>query len=253
MRIWLTATICFGIMTGLCGVSLAAQDGAAQSGLLQKRPLAEDSLRPERPRTDEEYRSLRQQIMLDRIESVGEPSGQPQTDTLDDMIRQLRSLEIPQKSTPQEPNEPMPPQTDAATGPLPPEEPQVGEESEKLAPEDELVVTLAKVDKVISPLQLADVLYRQGYYKLAFENYCKVDERLSEDRVTDRQWILFQKANCRRHSDPNEAIGLYNELIKSFPNSKWTTAANSRLKMIEWSQLNQIRDLVENEIDDTKN
>ena len=147
----------------------------------------------------------------------------------------------------------MPSQTEAATVPLPLEMPQADEESEKPASEDELVVTLEKVGKVISPLQLADVLYRQGYYKLAFENYCAVGEQLAEDSVVDRQWILFQKANCRRHSDPNEAIGFYNELIRSFPNSKWTTAANSRLKTIEWSQLNQIRDLVENETDDTNN
>lgn len=147
----------------------------------------------------------------------------------------------------------MPSQADAVAGPPLPEESQTSEKSEKLSQEDELAVTLKKTDKITSPLQLADVLYRQGYYKLAFENYCTVDERLSEDCITDRQWILFQKANCRRHSNPDEAIGFYNELIKSFPNSKWTTAANSRLKMIEWSQLNQIMDLVENETDDTNN
>ncbi|MHC5143653.1 MAG: tetratricopeptide repeat protein, partial [Planctomycetota bacterium] len=120
----------------------------------------------------------------------------------------------------------------------------------KLTAEDDLAVRLEKVEKVLSPLQLADVLYRQGHYQLAFENYCAVYDRLSEDQTEDRQWILFQKANCCRYSDLNEAIRLYNELIKSFPNSKWTVAANSRLKIIEWGQLNQIRELVENETDD---
>jgi hypothetical protein len=244
MKTWIIATIYLGIMAGLYGVSPAAQDDADQSGVLQKG---------ESVQTDREYRGLRRQLMWNQVESVTAPKDQSQTDVLSDLIRQLRSLEIPQKSTPQEPNEPMLSQADAATAPLPSEEPKAGKESKKPSPEDELVVTLEKVDKVISPLQLADVLYRQGYYKLAFENYCAVGEQLAEDRIVDRQWILFQKANCRRHSDPNEAIRLYNELIKSFPNSKWTTVASSRLKMIEWSQLNQIRDLVENETDDTNN
>ena len=145
----------------------------------------------------------------------------------------------------------MPTQADAASGSALPEELQADEESKKPALENELVVTLDKLDKVVSPLQLADVLYRQGHYETAFKNYCTANERLSEESVADRQWILFQKANCRRHSDLNEAIQLYNELIKSFPNSKWTAAANSRLKMIEWTQANQIKNLLEVEANDT--
>jgi len=230
-------------MAGLYGVSPAVQDGEVQSSVSQKEKSAQ---------TDREYHGLRRQLMWDRVELVTEPSNQqPQTDVLSDLIRQLHSLEIPQKLVVQEPNEPMSSQVDAAAVPLPSEESQISEKSEKLSQEDELGVTLKKMDKVISPLQLADVLYRQGYYELAFENYCAVGEQLTADSIVDRQWILFQKANCRRHSNLNEAVGFYNELIQSFPNSKWTTAANSQLKMIEWSQLNQIRDLVGNKTDDT--
>jgi len=236
MRIWLTTTICFGLIAALCDVSLAAQESADPNGILQ-----------EKLQTKEEGRSLQRQLLWEQVESIKEPANQPQTDTLDDLIRQLQSLEIPQKSISQEPNELMPPQTDTAATSPPPEKSQAGEKS---TPEDNLAVRLEKVEKVLSPLQLADVLYRQGHYQLAFENYCAVYEGLSEDQTEDRQWILFQKANCCRYSDLNEAIGLYNELIKSFPNSKWTVAANSRLKIIEWRQLNQIRELVENETDD---
>ncbi|RKY10394.1 MAG: hypothetical protein DRP56_01120 [Planctomycetota bacterium] len=252
MKIRIITTIYLGILAGLCG-GAAAQDDAVGSDILQKTEMADKSLRREPAQMGQEYRGLRRQLMWDQVESVAAPQDQSQTDVLGDLVHQLRSLEIPQKSTPQEPNEPVPSQTDAAVGPLLPGKSQISKESGKPTPEDELVVVLEKMDRAISSLQLADVLYRQGYYELAFENYCTVDEQLSEGRVTDHQWILFQKANCRRHSNPNEAIGFYNELIKSFPNSKWTTAANSRLKMTEWSQLNQIRDLAENETDDTNN
>ena len=251
MRI-ISATIYLGIIAGLCGVSSAAQDGVVQSGVSQKTEMTEDSLQQESIQVAQEYRGLHRQLMWNHVESIKEPSSQRQTDTLDDLIRQLHSLEIPQKSTPQEPNEPLQSQGAAATPSLS-EEPTAREEDEAPSLEDILAVTLKKVDKITSPLQLADVLYRQGYYELAFENYCTVGAQLAEDGVVDHQWILFQKANCRRHSNSNEAIRLYNELIKSFPNSKWTTAATSRLKMIEWSQLNQTKDWVENETDDANN
>ncbi len=249
MKIRIITTIYLGILAGLC--SAAAQDDAVGSGILQKTEMADKLLRREPAQTGQEYHSLRQQLMWDQVKSVTEPQDHLQTDVLNDLVHQLRSLEIPQKSTTKEPNEPMPTQADATSDSALPEEAQTSEESKKPAPENELVVTLEKLDKIVSPLQLADVLYRQGYYESAFKNYCMVDEQLAEDRAADHQWILFQKANCRRHSDFNEAIRLYNELMKSFPNSKWTTAANSQLKMIEWSQVSRIEDLVENETDDT--
>ncbi|MHC4949463.1 MAG: tetratricopeptide repeat protein [Planctomycetota bacterium] len=251
MRVQLAITLCLGIMAGLYGASPAAQDSADPSGVLQNKNLVEDSLQPQAVQVGQGYRGLRRQLMWDQVESIEEPSNQFQTDILDDLIRQLRSLEIPQKSTSQEPDEPMPVQMDAAEDSPLPEEVQVVEESIKPALENELVVRLEKLDKVVSPLQLADVLYRQGHYEQALKNYCTVYEKLSEDRIADRQWILFQKANCCRHSDLNEVIRLYNELIKSFPNSKWAAAANSQLKMIEWTRANQIKDLLEIEANDT--
>ena len=250
MKIRIITTIYLGILAGFCG-GAATQNDAVGNGVSQKTETADDSLRLEPTQTGLEYHSLRQQLMRDQVKSVTEPQDHLQTnDVLNDLVHQLRSLKIPQKSTVPEPNKPMLPQTDAVVPQLPLAEVQA---SEKLSQEDELAVTLKKADKIVRPLQLADVLYRQGYYELAFGNYCTVDEQLAEGHVTDRQWILFQKANCRRHSHPDEAIGFYNELIQSFPNSKWTTAATSRLKMIEWSQLNQIKDLVENETDDANN
>jgi hypothetical protein len=139
-----------------------------------------------------------------------------------------------------------------ATMPL--EKPQVIEEKEKPAKEeqeDELPARIEKVDKVVSPLQLADVLYRQGYNELAFKNYCAVGEQLTEEKVADLQWILFQKANCLRRSDPDKAVGFYNELIESYPNSTWTKAAKSQLKMIEWGHTDQGKSLLGDERDDT--
>ena len=250
MRTWIITTIYLGIMVSLFGVLPAAQDDAERSGVLQKGSPTEDLLRHEPNQTVREYRGLRRQLMWDQVESVEVPSDQFQAEMLDELIYELRSLEIPSKSIPKEPNEPMSSQMAASDSPSP-KEVQAGEESKKPAPENELVVMLEKLDKVISPLQLADVLYRQGYYEPALKNYGTAYEQLSKDSVADHQWILFQKANCCRHSDLNESIRLYNELINSFPNSKLAAAANSRLKMIEWTQANQIKDLLEVKANDT--
>ena len=249
MRIQLITTLyLLGIIAGLCGVSAAAQDSAAQSGGSQKTNMA-----TEPGQVSQEYHTLHRQLIWDQIGSVEESLSPSETDTLDELIRQLQSLEIPKKSTPQEPNQPLSSQADATANSSPAEKPQASEEIETLSPQDELTLTLEKIDTITSPLQLADVLYRQGYYDLAFDNYCTVAEQLPEEHVTDRQWVLFQKANCCRYSNPNEAVGFYNELTQSFPNSKWAAAANSRRKIIEWNQANQIKDLVKNEADDTNN
>jgi GH24 family phage-related lysozyme (muramidase) len=93
MRIWLTTTICFGLMAALCGVSLAAQESADPNGVSQ-----------EKLQTKEEGRSLQRQLLWDQVESIKEPANQPQTDTLVDFIPQHRSLEIPPNSISQEPN-----------------------------------------------------------------------------------------------------------------------------------------------------
>ncbi|MHC4236709.1 MAG: tetratricopeptide repeat protein [Planctomycetota bacterium] len=250
MRTWIIVTIYLGTIAGLYGVSPAAQDDVGPSGVLQKGTLSEDSLQHESAQPGRDYRDLRRQLMWDQVESVEVSSDPSEPDKLDDLIYQLRSLKIPSKLMLQEPNEPTQSQTDTASELPLPEESQIVEESKEPVPENNLVVTLEKLDTILSPLQLADVLYRQGYYELAFKNYCTVYEQLPKDSLADRQWILFQKGNCCRYSDPDKAALFYNELINSFPNSRWTASANSRLKMIQWTQANQIKDLLEVEAND---
>ena len=234
MTVWVTITICFGIIAGFSGVS-SAQDSVAQSGISHKTKTFGDMI---------------SQLMLEQIEPVEAPSDHTQTDTLDDLIRQVRCLQIPSKSIPPESGESIPSQPSTAETSPPLEESRADEEDQGPVPEDDLAVMLEKINEVVSPLRLADVLYRQGRYELAFKNYATVYEQLGEDCVSDCQWVLFQKANCCRHSDLNEAIELYKELIESYPNSRWTAAASSRLKMSQWYQLSQIRELTGNKTND---
>jgi len=245
MRVQTTITLCLGIVACLYGASPAVQDAGDRADVLQKETPIEAPISRETVQTKSDYRDLRRQLMWNQVESVQEPTASSKNDTLDELICQLRSLEVPQKSVTQEPNEPMPPVADAAPYSVRPEAPSAAEKNEKKALKNELILTLEKVDTVVSPLQLADVLYRQNYYELAFKSYCAAEGQLAEDenRTVDHQWILFQKANCLRRSDLDEAIRLYRKLINTFPNSKWAAVASSRLKMIAWSQANPVEGL----------
>jgi len=247
MRVQAAITLCLGIAAGLYGASPAVQDTGEPAVVLQKETPAETPILRETVRTKPDYRDLRRQLLRDQMEWVEEPSSSSKDDALDDLIRQLRSLEIPQKSVAQEPNEPLPSAADAAPDPALPEAASAGEKPEKTALKNDLILAIENVDTVVSPLRLADVLYRQGYYEPAFKSYCAAEEHLAEDenRTADHQWILFQKANCLRDSDLDGAVRLYHELINTFPNSKWAAVASSRLKMIAWSQANPVKALPE--------
>ncbi len=242
MRIWLSITICLGIMADVPVLSLTAQGGTGQGQTLQD----------EVPQPGKEFSTLRRQLMWEQVESV-KPSDNSQAEVLDELIHQLRSLKIPPKSiSAEQDNSPSGQQANIASDtPLPDEVQPAKKEIETVSePLNDIVAMLDKLDKVVKPLQLADVLFRQGHFEAAFKNYNIAYEHLSADRIADRQWVMFQKANCCRRIDCNESVRLYRELIESFPNSKWTTAANSHLKMIEWTQANQIKDLLEVEDND---
>ncbi|MDH4201300.1 MAG: hypothetical protein OEV87_00200 [Phycisphaerae bacterium] len=245
MRVQATITLCLGIVACLYGASSAVQGTGDPGDVLQKETPIEAPISRETVQTKPDYRDLRRQLMWDQVEWVEEPLASSKNDTLDGLIRQLQSLEVPQKPVTQEPNEPVPPAADAAPDFVLPEVPLAGEKSEKTALKNEQVLTLEKIDTAVSPLQLADVLYRLNYYELAFKSYCTAEGQFAEDEnhTADHQWILFQKANCLRGIDLDEAIRLYRELINTFPNSKWAAVASSRLKMIAWSQANPVEGL----------
>ncbi|MHC4904910.1 MAG: hypothetical protein ACYTEN_03675, partial [Planctomycetota bacterium] len=95
MRVQTTITLCLGIVPCLYGASLAVQGTGDPVDVLQKETPIEAPISRETVQTKPDYRDLRRQLMWDQVEWVEESSASSKDDTLDDLIRQLRSLEVP--------------------------------------------------------------------------------------------------------------------------------------------------------------
>jgi hypothetical protein len=200
-----------------------------------------------------DFKQLRRQFMLEQIEPVHQETGQDQAESLDELIRRLRSLNIPPEmdSETKKSNKEMAEskrQTDnSETGSadsLMPAEPNTFSTEQK-----SVLNRLEKASQVPHPLHLADTLYRQRYYVQALAYYEQVYEGLAKDDFTGRQWILFQMANCCRMTDTVRAVELYTELIQQYPNAKWVPAAKGRKTVIEWNQASGIEEIIQKEVD----
>jgi len=92
------------------------------------------------------------------------------------------------------------------------------------------------------PIMLADSLYLGGYLAEAAEFYNMAMQR--EPTPQQRAWVLFQKANCKRVSDPAAARGLYRRLLAEQPNSLWGHLADVQQNLIEWRRVNRPRQIL---------
>ncbi len=102
------------------------------------------------------------------------------------------------------------------------------------------------LSKVSNPLELADVLYKDGklkqaafFYKMAYE---KLSNRFAKE--ADLAWTLFQIGNCVRHTEPSEAIISYKQLISQYPQSPWSGAAQTLLDTIEWQKQEKPQEVI---------
>lgn len=192
----------------------------------------------------ENFRDIRQEFQLEQIKSFGE-LPEEKTHDLNDLIQELNRLQIPVKTISAE-------SLDQQVREDPPEaEIQVSVSQQELrknpvieSSEVDLIAGIENAQAVVDPLKLADVLYRRGYYQQALHYYQQVFEQLYEESLMDRQWVLFQMANCYRDSDPQKAIQLYTQLTDQYPNSRWAEIALSRIATIQWHQDYQIKDKI---------
>ena len=93
----------------------------------------------------------------------------------------------------------------------------------------------------VGGLELAKVLYKAGKYQMAlpmFKAAYEIYEK-AEDRETCA-WILLMAADCERANNPETAAGLYQNFLKTFPDSPWYAFADFRAKLLAWqaTQLN---------------
>ena len=100
--------------------------------------------------------------------------------------------------------------------------------------------------ETVDRIKLADMLFRNGDYKSALENYRSATELELEQ--SDRDWINFQIASCLRNLGKlSEAAALYRELMATTQSRELARAAGWFLDVIRWrSEMNQALQDLEN-------
>ncbi len=92
-------------------------------------------------------------------------------------------------------------------------------------------------EKIVNPVGLADTFFLSGNLEAAALVY---DLALKNEKdSTNKAWLLFQLANCRKESDPDVAKALYKQLIVEYADSDWSAIARVQLDLIEWLQVNK--------------
>lgn len=185
----------------------------------------------------EQSRTLRRQLMAQKTTAVAEKTPLEQEASLTSLIEQIQSLQWPSTTAAQQQPEP----TAANQKPLPDAEPKL--QTPHVQPTQTpptVAMTLLNEDiKVPYPMELADTLYRKGQYELAGRYYQTALKTADKSDAVVYPWLLFQAANCLRHTAPQQAETMYQELIRLYPNSIWATAAQARYKMLTWLNVNQ--------------
>jgi tetratricopeptide (TPR) repeat protein len=100
----------------------------------------------------------------------------------------------------------------------------------------EILHTAADKQSILHPTEVADVLYQAGRPDEAGRYYEMALNAVEKDNAPLHQWLLFQTANCLRRTDRSRAAMLYEELIRLYPNSTWSAAAQARHKLLVWME-----------------
>jgi tetratricopeptide (TPR) repeat protein len=184
----------------------------------------------------EQSRMLRRQFIMQTTSSVAEKTLQEQEDSLAKLIEQVRSLQTPLVR--QDPNTPpVLKKTTETVQTTPPSTKAVLSDPNTTG--EEILKKLEQETSILSPIQLADVLYRAGKPEQALRFYEMALQGAEKETPTVHQWLLFQTANCLKATDADRAGKLYEELIRLYPNSGWAPVSQARRQMLGWLEANK--------------
>ena len=199
-------------------------------------------------------RALRRQFTAQTVSAVSEQTPEQQEASLAEMIERVLSLQAPAL---REPNQTAPASRVVARASAPASVSTLFEQSDatdspsasaaEKKPEtprdlktdiEALLRTAGDPASVPYPMHLADVLYRADSPELAARYYDIALKTTCQEDASAYSWLLFQAANCLRHTDSAKAKQHYDALIRAYPNSVWAAAAQARLQTLRWLETN---------------
>lgn len=111
------------------------------------------------------------------------------------------------------------------------------DESDGKALEKDWLEQIRQIEQPIDPMGVADVLFQAGYLEQAERFYRMAAERVDSPAEVDWQWAVFQRANCLRFTQPQQARQLYEELLKKTPGSRWGPACKAAIDMLRYYEM----------------
>ncbi|MBN1796301.1 MAG: tetratricopeptide repeat protein [Sedimentisphaerales bacterium] len=204
----------------------------------------------EQPDTANQQNITGKQLISENFAAVVENNTTTKKDLLQNLIKQIGFIELKQSSdtnTAEQKNTEITTEQPVETT----NRENTEEETAQIQNENKTVekkpdpVLLAKIqllkkqpELVKQPFMLAELLYLNGYdehaayfYNLALSLQGKSEK--TDD--SDKAWLLFQKANCQRLFEPQQAVETYKQLISEYPNSLWFGQAQANLELLQFN------------------
>ena len=98
----------------------------------------------------------------------------------------------------------------------------------------------------VNLMALADDLYAHEKHELALAVYERVLGGCGDE---DKPWLLFQIANCRRHTDvPQAALAAYGRVVSECPKTLWADLAAAQVQLLQWRGANDVDALVKSPV-----
>jgi tetratricopeptide (TPR) repeat protein len=199
----------------------AAAGAAASAGDNEDRPPAEAA-----GNLLDEVRRNRQHLLNAYTDA---PPAEPPSVNLDEAVRRLReAVRQPIDAGRPDEQEAVP-----GTVPAPVAVPEPAPQRPPLSEEQLRLIRERPLKELGDPMALADSLFLGGHLAEAATLY---ERMLAEADASDgdRAWCIFQAANCKRLSDPDGALGLYERLLVQHPDCLWAEAAKARRTIVQW-------------------
>jgi len=230
---------------------------SAGSGKLVEYKLIQDNI----PDSNDPNDTLKRQLLVSDITPVAGTKDRKKTDELRRLIAQVRSVKVQsQEPVPEpvaapkiapaiEPNDVSIVATESAARKVPNYEPNLPYKPISAETLKILGNLSQNPHRINNPLELGEMLFRNGNYKEAFLFYREAlvrTEPNNPDTAMDRAWILFQTGNCLRDSDMPGAAEMYGRLITEFPNSLWAQMSMVQSRFITWYQKDEPQKIINN-------
>ncbi len=192
---------------------------------------------------------LGRQLWRDRIANPEDGKTSEGKDELQQLIKQINSIEFkPQAQTPEplivvEPIRKAEPNEVSSDTDIPQEQEPTKLEREQ--PYEQISAETLQMlkdlsqhpDQLHNPFELAEILFNSNCLKEAAKCYQQALNRLTTeqtDQLDNKAWLLFQIGNCLRNTDRPTALQMYKQLIAEYPDSPWVDLSKAESELIEW-------------------